>query len=194
MGALRRIRHLARGRRVRGAAVLAVVAAGGAVACDPGALSATSAAYTTDRTATAELNRRHAPVNWLSCTGTDDGAGRTRTAGNQGSRSPSTSGTTVVSVDCQGETKDGRKITVTGKVTRAVDGACVRGDLTAKVGGKVWFHVRGLGDCGATTRPAYRPPVTYRPTHGQPEPAVTVTVTRTIWCQGDPTCWPVHGK
>ncbi|MFF4757163.1 hypothetical protein [Streptomyces sp. NPDC001292] len=190
MGALRRIRHLSHGRRVRAVAVLAVVAAGGAVACDPGGLSAASAAYTTDRTATAELNRRHASVSWLSCTGRDDG-GRTRTAGNP---TPSASETTVVSVDCQGQTKDGRKITVTGKVTRAVDGACVRGDLTAKVGGRVWFHVRGLGDCDATTGPTFRPAVTYRPTHGQPEPGVTVTVTRTIWCQGDPTCWPVRGK
>ncbi len=29
-------------------------------------------------------------------------------------------------------------------------------------------------------------------TPGQPGP--TVTVTRTIWCQGDPTCRPVQGK
>ncbi len=65
----------------------------------------------------------------------------------------------------------------------------MRGDLTAKVGGKVWFHVDGLGDCNATTGPTYRPP-----THGQPGPTVTVTVTRTIWCKGDPTCWPVEGK
>ncbi|MFE9306481.1 hypothetical protein ACIQCF_18395 [Streptomyces sp. NPDC088353] len=193
MGALRRIRHLPRVRRVRAVAVLAAVAAGGAVACEPGGLNAASAAYTTDSTATAELNRRHVPVSWLSCTGRDDG-GRTRTAGSRGNRSPSASETTVVSVDCQGETKDGRKISVAGKVTRAVDGACVRGDLTAKVGGRVVFHVSGLGNCDATTGPTYRPPVTYRPTHGQPEPAVTVTVTRTIWCQGDPTCWPVRGK
>lgn len=194
MGALRRIRHLPRGRRVRAVAVLAVFAAGGAVACVPGGLNAASAASTTDVTATAELNRRHTSVSWLSCIGRDDDGGRTRTAGNQGNQSPSASETTVVTVDCQGEAKDGRKISVTGKVTRAVDGACVRGDLTAKVGGRVLFHVGGLGNCGATTAPTYRPPVTYRPTRGQPEPGVTVTVTRTIWCQGDPTCWPVRGK
>ncbi|MFJ2301231.1 hypothetical protein [Streptomyces sp. NPDC087787] len=191
MGALRRIRRLPHGRRVRAVTVLAVVAAGGAVACDPGGLSAASAAHTTDRTATAELNRRHASVSWLSCTGRDDDGGRTRAAG---SPAPSASEITMVSVDCKGETKDGRRITVTGKVTRAVDGACVRGDLTATVGGKEWFHVRGLGDCDATTGPTYRPPVTYRPPQGQPQPGVTVTVTRTIWCQGDPTCWPVRGK
>lgn len=171
-------------------AVLVAGAVGGAVACDPGGLSTASVAYTTDRTATAELNRQHASVRWLTCTG-DYGGGRAYTPGRS---APSASETTVVTVDCRGETKDGRRITVTGRVTRAVDGACVRGDLTAKVGGKVRFHVRGLGDCDATTGPTYRPPVTYRPTHGQPGPTVTVTVTRTIWCQGDPTCWPVQGK
>ncbi|WP_199880880.1 hypothetical protein [Streptomyces kebangsaanensis] len=190
MGALRRIPYLPRGRRVLAGAVLAVGAVGGAVACDPGGLSTASAAYTTDRTATDELNRRHASVRWLTCTG-DYGGGRTYTPGKP---TPSASETTVVTVDCRGETKDGRRITVTGRVTRAVDGACVRGDLTAKVGGKVWFHVNGLGDCDATTGPTYRPPVTYRPTHGQPGPVVTATVTRTIWCPDDPVCRPVQGK
>lgn len=178
-----------RGRRVMAVAGLTVAAAGGAVACDPGALSSASVAYTTDRTATAELNRRHANVNWLSCTANYGGD----KAYTPGTPTPSASATTVASVDCQGQTRDGRKITVTGKVTRAVDGACVRGDLTAKVGGRVWFHVDGLGDCNATTGPTYQPPA-YRPTHGQPGPTVTVTVTRTIWCKGDPTCWPVEGK
>ncbi len=171
-------------------AVLVVSAVGGAVACDPGGLSTASVAYTTDRTATAELNRRHASVRWLTCTG-NYGGDKAYTPGRP---TPSASATTVVTVDCQGETKDGRKITVTGKVTRAVDGACVRGDLTAEVGGKEWFHVSGLGNCDATTGPTYRPPVTHRPTNGQPGPTVTVTVTRTVWCQGDPTCWPVQGK
>ncbi|MET8243003.1 hypothetical protein ABZV31_00335 [Streptomyces sp. NPDC005202] len=191
MGVWRRIRRRARGRRVMAAAGLAVAAAGGAVACDPGGLSSASVAYTTDRTATAELNRQHASVRWLSCTATYGSGNKAYTPGKS---TPSASETTVASVDCRGQTNDGRDITVTGKVTRAVDGACVRGDLTAKVGGKVWFHVHGLGDCSATTGPTYTPPVTYRPTHGQPGPTVTVTVTRTIWCKGDPTCWPVEGK
>lgn len=168
----------------------AVVAAGGAAACDPGGLDSAVVAYTTDRTATAELNRQHVSVRWLSCTA-DYGGGRGRTPG---TATPSASRTTAASVDCRGQTGDGRKITVTGKVTRAVDGACVRGDLTAKAGGKVWFHVDGLGDCDATTGPTHRPPVISRPTRDQPGPAVTVTVTRTIWCQGDPTCRPVEGK
>jgi hypothetical protein len=172
-------------------AVLVAGTVGGVVACDPGGLNAASVAYTTDRTATAELNRQHASVRRLSCTGDYGGGNRAYTPGRS---MPSASETAVVSVDCQGETKDGRKITVTGRVTRAVDGACVRGDLTAEVGGKTWFHVSGLGDCDATTGPAYRPPVTHRPTHGQPGPTVTVTVTRTIWCQSDPACRPVQGK
>ncbi len=185
MGVSRWVRQLPRGRRVMAAAGLVALAAGGVVACDPGGLSTASVSYTTDRTATAELNRRHTSVRWLSCTAHYDDGGGTSTSGKP---TPSASRATVVSVDCQGETKDGRKITVTGKVTRAVSGACVRGNLTAKVGGRVVFHVSGLGDCDATTGPTYRPPGT----HGQPGP--TVTVTRTIWCQGDPTCWPVQGK
>lgn len=166
------------------AAGLVVLVAGGAVACDPGGLSTASVAYTTDRTATAELNRRHTSVRRLNCTAHYDGGGRTATP------APSASRATVASVDCRGETEDGRKITVTGKVTRAVSGACVRGDLSAEAGGRVVFHVSGLGDCDAVGGPTYRPPGT----HGQPGPTVTVTVTRTIWCHGDPTCWPVPGK
>ncbi|GGW38091.1 lipoprotein [Streptomyces lucensis JCM 4490] len=161
-----------------------VVTAGGAMAaCRPGDLSSATAAYTTDTTATARLKREHVDVSWLTCTG-DYGKGGGAAAG-----TPSPSETTVVSVDCRGETKDGRKITVTGRVTRAVEGACVRGDLTARVGGRQVFHVSGLGDCDARPRPTYR-----LPTGGQPRPTVTVTVTRTVWCKGDPTCWPVEGK
>ncbi|MGW3359632.1 hypothetical protein ACWDFL_30145 [Streptomyces bungoensis] len=187
MGVVRRIRHRVWSVRTAGVAGLAVVAGGALVACDPGGLSSAAAAYTTDTTATAELKRQHVDVSWLSCTGSY-GKGGVGVG-----RSPSPSRTTVVSVDCRGRTKDGRKITVTGRVTRAVDGACVRGDLTATVGGRRVFRVSGLGDCDATPGPTYRPPVTYRPTGG-PRPTVTVTVTRTIWCKGDPTCWPVEGK
>lgn len=162
------------------------MAAGGAlVACQPDDLSTTSVAYTTATTATARLKHQQVDVSWLTCTG-DHGKG-----GGPGAKAPSASETAVVSVDCQGETKDGRKITVTGKVTKAVDGACVRGDLTARVGGRQVFHVSGLGDCGAPHGPTYRPP-TSQPGGGRP--TVTVTVTRTLWCKGDPTCWPVEGK
>ncbi|MGW5459870.1 hypothetical protein [Streptomyces sp. NPDC003996] len=184
MGVLRRIRCGRRGTRT--VAVVGLVAGAGAavVACQPGDLSTVTAAYTTDTTATARLRQQHVDVSWLTCTG-NYGNGGGAAAG-----TPSPSETTVVSVDCQGQTKDGRRITVTGKVTKAVDGACVRGDLTAKVAGRQVFHVSGLGDCGATHGPTYKPP-TYRPGG---RPTVTVTVTRTIWCKGDPTCWPAEGK
>lgn len=163
-----------RGRaRLVGVAGLVAVGGGAVVACQPGGgLGSAAVAHTTDRTATAALEHRHVNVNWLNCTGgyRDDGA--------RGG-SPAPSATTVVSVDCRGETGDGRKIVVAGLVTKAVDGACVRGDLTARVDGRQVFRVDGLGDCAATPGPTYRPPTGGRPT-------VTVTVTRTVW--------PVPGK
>ncbi|WP_234317307.1 hypothetical protein [Streptomyces sp. NRRL WC-3744] len=170
MGASRRIR---RRSRVVALAGLVVVGGGAVVACQPdGGLGSATVAYTTDQTATAALEHRHVNVSWLMCTGgyRDDGA--------RGG-SPAPSETTVVSVDCQGETDDRRKIVVAGVVTKAVDGACVRGDLTAKVDGRQVFRVDGLGNCSATPGPTYRPPTGGRPT-------VTVTVTRTVW--------PVPGK
>jgi hypothetical protein len=168
-------------RWTRGVVVvgLAAVAVGGVVACDPGGLSAATVAYTTDRTATAELERRHADVRWLNCTAA---------YGGDGSATPSASEDTVATVDCEGETDDGKDITVTGRVTRAVSGSCVRGDLVAKAGGKEVFHVSGLGRCDATPS-AVEPPRG----GGQPGPTVTVTVTRTVWCTGDPQCRP-EGK
>ncbi|MER6342947.1 hypothetical protein ACWC10_01840 [Streptomyces sp. NPDC001595] len=157
-------------------ASLAVVAVGGAVACDPGGLSAATVAYTTDETVTRELERQKADVQWLSCTAD---------FGDDGRSTPTASEDTVADVDCEGETSDGKDITVTGKVTRAVNGRCVRGDIVAKVDGKEWFHVKGLGDCDAPSTP----PVNQPPGSG-PEPNVTVTVTRTVWCQSDPQCRP----
>ncbi|MFJ7147770.1 hypothetical protein ACIQVT_06160 [Streptomyces sp. NPDC100445] len=163
------------------AAGLVVLATAAAVACRPGGLGSATVAYTTDRTATAALERRHVNVAWLTCTGRD-GDGRTH------GTSP-TAGTTVVSVDCQGRTGDGRDIAVTGQVTEVVDGACVRGDLTARVGDRQVFRVDGLGDCSAPPGPTYRPP-----TVGRPEPTVTVTVTRTVLCRTVDPCGPVTGK
>ncbi|MGY5044728.1 hypothetical protein ACWDE0_03570 [Streptomyces sp. 900105755] len=187
MGALRRIWGRPRGTRAAAAAGLAVIAVGGAVACQPSDLNTATVAYTTDRTATAELKRQHVDVDWLTCTGNHGSSARST----MGTKTPSATSTTVVSVDCRGRTRDGRDITVTGRVTKAVSGACVRGNLVAKVGGKEWFRVNGLGNCDATPGPAYS---TYRPpTYGQ-RPGPTVTVTKTIWCQGDPKCWPVQGK
>ncbi|AIR98324.1 hypothetical protein [Streptomyces glaucescens] len=177
MGVLRRIWG-GPGRRPAGAVVLVALAVGGAVACEPGGLSSATVAYTTDETVTRELERRKADVRWLTCTAS---------FGDDGGSAPAASEDTVADVDCEGETSDGREITVDGKVTRAVNGRCVRGDLVAKVDGREWFHVRGLGDCDAPgTPPVNQPP-------GGPGPQVTVTVTRTVWCQSDPQCWP-QGK
>ena len=170
MGALRRI------WRVAPVTVGAVLAVGGVVACEPGGLSSATVAYTTDRTMTRELERQKAEVRWLTCTASTGGGG---------TASPSED--TVASVDCDGETDDGKEITVDGKVTRVVNGACVRGDLKAAVDGKEWFRVKGLGNCDATGAPPAN-----RPSQQQPGP--TVTVTRTIWCPDDPHCRPVEGK
>lgn len=137
----------------------------GVAACEPGdGLSAATVSYTTDQTATKELERRHVDVRWLSCTAHYGGANKVYTPG----KSPSPTENTVASVDCQGQTGDGRDIVVKGKVTRAVDGACVRGDLRATVGGKQVFRVSGLGDCNATHGPT--PPVTYNPRTDSPAP------------------------
>jgi len=155
MGASTRYRLGPRGRRVAVAATFAVLAVGGAVACEPGSISSASVAYTTDETVTKELNRQKAGVRWLTCTASY--------GENGGKSSPSARERTVATVDCEGETDDGKDITVDGKVTHAVDGACVRGNITAKVDGKVWFQVDGLGDCNSTTPP----PVGCRPVEGK---------------------------
>jgi hypothetical protein len=167
------------GRRAAAVAVagLAAVAACGVAACDPAGLNSAAVAYTTDETATAELNRQHTPVRWLACTAHDGATGT-------GEAAAPSSHATIASVDCRGRTRDGREITVTGEVTRAVGGACVRGDLTATVGGAVLFHADGLGDCDTGAAPAYRPPGDG--TGRLPVPAVTVT--RTVRCPGDPVC------
>ncbi|MER5938728.1 hypothetical protein ABT121_15555 [Streptomyces sp. NPDC001928] len=184
MGAFNRVRGRAgrrlRGARVAGAAGLAVVAVGGLAACDPGGLNTATVAFTTDQTVTAELERQKADVQWLNCTGSYDGG--------KNNSSPTASENTVVKVDCEGETRDGKDITVTGRITRAVSGSCVRGDLVAKIGGKEWFHVNGLGNCDATPSPVNPPG-----NGSQPGPTVTVTVTRTVYCKEHPNCWP-EGK
>ncbi|MDQ0580946.1 hypothetical protein [Streptomyces rishiriensis] len=159
MGALRRIWLLPS----------VAVAAVGVVACEPGGLSSMSVAYTTDEAATAEIQRRDVNVRWLTCTAQYED--QERKAG------------TVASVDCQGETADGRDITVTGQVARAVDGACVRGDLTAVVGKKQLFRVSGLGDCGSATPSPVAPSGSDRP-GARPTVTVTVTVTETVGGDG----------
>jgi hypothetical protein len=184
-------------------ALLGVAVGVGAVvvlgACEPGTgLSTGAVAFTTDQTATRELEKQGLEVQWLNCTasyddsknsdkGSDKGSGD-KQGGNQASPSVNT----VADVDCTGEDKNGKEIKVTGKVTKEVNGKCVRGDLTAKVDGKEWFHVDVLGNCDAPdATPTPGSPVTDQP--DQPGPTVTVTVTQTIWCQKDPECWP-EGK
>ncbi|KPI23106.1 hypothetical protein ACGFZJ_28700 [Streptomyces sp. NPDC048253] len=154
MGALRRIWLLPS----------VAVAAVGVVACEPGGLSSMSVAYTTDEAATAEIQRRDVDVRWLTCTARYEDQEK---AG------------TVAAVDCQGKTADGRDITVEGQVARAVDGACVRGDLTAVVGKKQLFRVSGLGDCKSATPSPVEPSDSDRP-GGRPTVTVTVTVTETV--------------
>ncbi|MFJ7073212.1 hypothetical protein [Streptomyces sp. NPDC098781] len=185
MGVFDRVRgrsgRLPRGARVMGAAGVVVLALGGAVGCDPGGLNTATVAFTTDQTVTAELERQKADVQWLNCTGSYEGGG--------GDSSATASENTVVKVDCEGETRDGKDITVTGRITRAVSGSCVRGDLVAKIDGKEWFHVNGLGNCDATPSP-----VDPGGDGGQqPGPTVTVTVTKTVYCKQHPNCWP-EGK
>ncbi|BBC96081.1 hypothetical protein ACFY2H_09770 [Streptomyces griseofuscus] len=161
---------------------IAVAAGVGVVGCQSDVLGSAGVAYTTGTMASARLEQADVDVSWLNCVGDQGGSAGATVAPGQSA---------VVSVDCQGETRDRGRITVNGEVTRAVDGACVRGDLRARVGGRQVFHVSGLGDCSAAPGPTYRPP-SYPPVGAQP--AVTVTVTRTLWCQSDPNCLPVAGK
>ncbi|OIK25609.1 hypothetical protein [Streptomyces malaysiense] len=164
--------------------IVGIVGAAGAavVGCQADVLGSAGVAYTTGTMASARLRQADVDVSWLNCAGDPGGA-----AG----ATPAPGRSAVVSVDCQGETGDRGRITVNGEVTRAVDGVCVRGDLRARVDGKQVFHVSGLGDCAAAPGPTYRPPG-YPPAGAQP--AVTVTVTRTLWCRNDPDCLPVAGK
>lgn len=153
------------------------VAVGGLVGCEPGGLSSAAVAYTTDQTVTRELERQKAEVRWLTCTASFGDEGGTASATEKA----------VASVHCEGRTDGGQDVTVDGEVTKVVNGACVRGNLTAKVDGKERFRVKGLGNCDATSAPPAN-----RPSQNGPGP--TVTVTRTIWCPDDPHCRPVEGK
>ncbi|MGW7263616.1 hypothetical protein [Streptomyces sp. NPDC054842] len=185
MGVLRHSRRRTGRGRLHGLAALGAVAVFGVAACEPGdGLSSASVAYTTDQAGTKELERRGVDVQWLSCTANYGDRDKVSTPG----KSSSPTVRTVADVDCQGETKSGQDITITGEVTREVNGKCVRGDLTAKVGGKQRFRLSVLGNCDA----AGTPPVSYDPR--RPGATVTVTETQTIWCENYPSCRPVEGK
>lgn len=189
------------------AVAFAGASAVGAAACDPvdGGMNSASVAITVDEMGTKELERQHLDVLWLSCTATFKG--RATPAGGTRTRD------TVATVDCQGQAREGKgpggstDITIKGKVWEVVDGRCVRGNLTAEVGGKQWFRVDVLGDCsggddnggggnggddhGDDPATPSDPPVSQQP----PRATVTVTVTpdpppRTP----DPTCSCFPGK
>jgi hypothetical protein len=162
-------------RRILAAAVTAAAAVTGIAACDPvNGLDTASVAYTTDRTGTSALEHHGVNVDWLTCTADP---------GNTERASPTATGQTVAKVDCQGRTKDRKDITIKGKVTKAVDGRCVRGNLTGTVGGELAFRATLLGNCTAA------PPTgrTARSGSGEGDsggsggagPTVTVTVTVT---------------
>ncbi|WP_208853151.1 hypothetical protein [Streptomyces albofaciens] len=197
MGRLRGVRYvrtrLARtgrsraGTTRRGRLLAAVGAAGAAVvavtACEPaGGLNTSSVAYTTDQAGTEALKRVGVKVSWLSCTATVPRDQRT-TAG----ATASANRHTVATVDCQGQTVHGSRITITGRVTSEVDGRCVRGRLTARVAGQVVFQVGVLGNCDAdeptgsprpTVTHTVQPPSSGHTSHEPPyTPPVTVTVT-----------------
>ncbi|MFE7122082.1 hypothetical protein ACFU99_42275 [Streptomyces sp. NPDC057654] len=86
---------------------------------------------------------------------------------------------TAVGVDCQGRTKDGKKIIVYGRVTGISGDSCVRGSLTAKVGGKTVFTSTVLGSCAGEASSA--PPEAGRPSSSswtpQPWPSDSCSTT-----------------
>ncbi|WP_393058025.1 hypothetical protein [Streptomyces sp. LN549] len=158
---------------------LAAAAVAGLAACEPtDGLNTASIAVTTDRTATNALEHEGVHVQWLTCTANlnGDGDGAKTSSARAGSATASTR--RVADVDCSGRTKDGQDIKITGQVRQAVDGRCVRGDLTAKAGARTVFRATLLGNCEA-------PPSTPAPGSGGnsggggARPTVTVTVTVT---------------
>ncbi|MFF9589409.1 hypothetical protein ACF1FX_09290 [Streptomyces sp. NPDC014646] len=162
-------------RRFLAASALTGAAVAGLVACDPaGGLNSASIAVTTDRTGTSALQRNGVDVRWLSCSaGVDrqDGGGAVN-------GSPAASLPRTGHVECTGRTRSGQDISISGKVTQALDGRCVRGDLTARADGRDVFRTDVLGDCDA--RPTFG--AVYPPGNsgqGGVRPAVTVTVTVT---------------
>ncbi|MEU6394870.1 hypothetical protein [Streptomyces sp. NPDC046939] len=169
---------------------------GGAVACQPvdGDLNTVDVAATTDAQATAELNRTHAQVSWISCTAAYSG------------RSPSAGSTPdEVKVDCRGRTRDGKDIRIEGWIYGVVPGKCVRGTTIARVDDKVWFRLQVLGNCAASnsSRPTYsytkpsNKPQPQQPAPHSPQPGATRTVTETVTQTvkvPDPNCSCFQGK
>jgi hypothetical protein len=191
-GTLIPMRVMRSARRPLAALAFAAVAVGAGAACEPasaGGLAAVSVAVTTDKTATRTFERLGIDVRWLSCTATIRGRGNTP-AGATGAPSPA--GSAVV--DCRGETAADGDIRITGKVSDERAGRCVRGDLTARIDGRIAFQATMLGSCDAAatrTPTATRPPtVVPRPTVTRthtPTPPATPSVTVTVTVTADPS-------
>ncbi|QIB45885.1 hypothetical protein [Streptomyces aureoverticillatus] len=121
--------------------VTATAAAGlGLAACDPveGDMSTSAVAITTDKMGTLELERQHAEVDWITCTASFIGRDKKASESDE---------PRDAEVDCRGQTDDDKVITIRGRVTDVSNGACVRGNLTARIGGEEWFRVDVLGNC-----------------------------------------------
>lgn len=187
-------------RSRRRAGVLTGMAASvilGLSACQPasGGLSSVAVAITTDEAGTGALKQDGVDVRWLACTAqaeTVDGGGRDTSSVTPSDSAVATTALAssaarpaVARVDCEGETTDGQKITISGTVTEEVSGRCVRGELSSQVDGRTVFDVNVLGDCAARSTeregPARgtAPSGTSAPPADPPRPTVTVTVTVT---------------
>ncbi|GAA3478916.1 hypothetical protein [Streptomyces yanii] len=140
-------------------------------------MNSASVALTTDRAGTGALERKGVDVRWLNCTAEVEGGGTTRS-----SPSPSASVRQVAHVDCRGRTAGGKDVTLAGKVTKEVNGVCVRGDLTGKVGDRTVLRADVLGNCDAAPSTGGVTPPTGG--GGGARPTVTVTVTVTEYAQG----------
>ncbi|MET8399480.1 hypothetical protein [Streptomyces sp900116325] len=140
-------------------------------------MNSASVALTTDRAGTGALEGKGVDVRWLNCTAEVEGVGATPS-----SPSPSASARQVAQVDCRGRTVGGKDITIAGKVTKEVNGLCVRGDLTGRVGDRTVLQADGLGDCDAAPSTGGATPPTKGGGGGNgggggARPTVTVTVT-----------------
>ncbi len=180
MGAFRWLR----GRRLLwGTGVVGIVGVGvGAlVGCEPtaGGLSAINVSVTTDQLATRALERNNVTVQWLACSGQVEGTGKT----SKGSPPP----VTAVGVDCQGRSGDGKKIIVYGRVTGISGDSCVRGNLTAKVGGRTVFTSTVLGSCAGGGGPTSAPSGT---ASGPDQPAPRPSRTHRPWPTSSDSCAP----
>ncbi|MFD8998509.1 hypothetical protein [Streptomyces abikoensis] len=151
MGASRHIPYGLGAAALTGAAIVAL----SGCATGPG-LDATAVAATTQREAGRALDREGVHAAWLSCKGKAENGGKDP---GTGSALP----VTVVGVDCEGRTDNGKRIIVYGSVTGMSGQGCVRGLLTAKVDGRTVFQVTVLGDCDGTGGGSGKPPASDKP-------------------------------